>query len=211
MDIVSQFIQSNYLKTPRIINAFRKIKRKDFVPPEFRDVAEANEPLSIGYGQTISQPLTVAFMLELLQPKQGEKVLDIGSGSGWTAALLAEIVGPKGKVFAVEIIPELKEFGEENARKYNFVKSGRIQFITGDGSKGLPDFAPFDCIHVAAAASRIPLPLSEQLAIGGRMVIPLGVRTQNITLVKKITQNYFQRREFPGFVFVPLIEEEKKK
>ena len=211
MDIVSQLIQSNYLKTPRIIDAFRKIKRRDFVPPEIEGIAESNEPFPIGCGQTISQPLTVAFMLELLQPKQGEKVLDIGSGSGWTSALLAEIVGPKGKVFAIERIPELKEFGEKNARKYDFVDSGRIQFITGDGSKGLPDFAPFNCIHVAAAASRIPLALSDQLAIGGRMVIPLGVRTQNVTLVRKIAQDVFQRREFPGFAFVPLIEEEKKK
>lgn len=207
MDIVDYLIQSNYLKTERIIKAFRKIKREDFVPQSAKSLASVDQPLSIGYGQTISQPLTVAFMLELLNPKEGEKVLDIGSGSGWVSALLAEIVGQQGKVFAIERIPELKEFGQQNASRYNFVARQRLEFIIGDGSKGLPDFAPFDCIHVGAAAVSIPKPLTEQLAVGGRMVIPLGIKSQTIVWLKKIDQNHFQRKEFPGFIFVPLIEE----
>ena len=94
------------------------------MPAKYADLTYVNEPLPIGHGQTISQPLTVAFMLELLQPEEGNKILDIGSGSGWQSALLAEIVGEKGKVYAMEVVPELKEYGEKNVSKYNFVKRG---------------------------------------------------------------------------------------
>ena len=121
MSLIDSLIQQGWLKTPEIIEAFRKIKRIDFLPEDMKDLAELNEALPIGYGQTISQPLVVAFMLELLQPKKGEKILDIGSGSGWTSALLADIVSQKensGKVIAIEFIPELKEFGEKNVAKY---------------------------------------------------------------------------------------------
>jgi protein-L-isoaspartate(D-aspartate) O-methyltransferase len=144
-------------------------------------------------------------MLELLQPKKGDKVLDIGSGSGWTTALLAEIVGENGKVFGIEIIPELKEFGEENTKKYNFVESKRAIFICGDGSKGLKDEAPFDKIHVGAAAAEIPKALLEQLKIGGRMVIPVGVEVQDMVLIEKISEKEYKEERYPGFLFVPLI------
>ena len=111
MALIDSLIKEGWLKTPRIIKAFREVKRVDFLPKEIKDLAELNEALSIGYGQTISQPLVVAFMLELLQPQPGDKILDVGSGSGWTTALLAQIVGQKGKVIAIDIIPELVEFG----------------------------------------------------------------------------------------------------
>jgi len=116
--LINQLISEGTLKTPAIISAFEKIKREDFMLPENADEAEANYPLSIGHSQTISQPFTVAFMLELLEPQPGDKILDIGSGSGWTTALLAEIIGPQGQVFAIERIPELKKFGENNVKKY---------------------------------------------------------------------------------------------
>jgi len=203
--LIEQLIKDGYLKTPEIIEAFKKIKREDFILPEFKEEAEANYPLPIGYGQTISQPLTVAFMLELLQPKKGDKILDIGSGSGWTTALLAEIVGEEGKVFGVEIISELKCFGEENTKKYNFVKSGRAVFVCGDGSKGLPQESPFDKIHVAAAAAKIPPALLNQLKIGGRLVIPVGIESQDMILVEKIGEKKYKEKKFPGFLFVPLV------
>jgi len=140
--LIHSLIQQGWLKTPQIIKAFQKVKREDFLPKEIKGLAELNEALPIGYGQTISQPLVVAFMLELLQPREGEKILDIGSGSGWTSALLAEIVGEKGKVIAMEIVPELVEFGKNNVKKYNFIEKKIVEFVWGDGSKGYPKEAP---------------------------------------------------------------------
>ncbi len=206
MDIVDSLIQEGWLKTERIIRAFQKIKRKDFLPEDMKDLAELNEALLIGSGQTISQPLVVAFMLELLQPKPGDKILDIGSGSGWTTALLSEIVGGKGKVIAIEIIPELKEFGEKNVAKYNFIEKRIAEFICADGSKGHKKEAPFDGILASASAEKIPPIWKEQLKIEGRIVTPIG---SSIWLfVKNPLTNgkkEFEETEYPGFVFVPLI------
>lgn len=209
-DLIQQLIDQGYLKTPRIIQAFEKINRRDFVLSEMQPESEINAPLSIGYGQTISQPLTVAFMLELLDPQTGQKILDIGSGSGWTTAILAEIVGVRGRVFGVERIQELGDFGENNTRKYNFVKSGRAVFITGDGTKGLPEQAPFDRIHVGAAANKIPKALLEQLAVGGKLVVPEGVNFQDVVLIEKVAEGKYKRKNFPGFAFVPLISGRNK-
>lgn len=181
MTLIDSLIEDGWLKTPRIIEAFRKIQRVDFLPaspvggPEdLKDLAELNEALPIGYGQTISQPLVVAFMLEQLQPQRGDKILDIGSGSGWTTALLAEIVGGKGRVVAVDIIPELVESGKKNVEKYNFVEKGIVEFICADGSKGYKKEAPFDKILVSATAERLSPAWKEQLKIGGRIVAPIG-------------------------------------
>lgn len=209
LNLIQQLIDQNYLKTPRIIQAFKKINRRDFVLPEMQLNAKMNAPLGIGYGQTISQPLTVAFMIELLSPQKGQKILDIGSGSGWTTAILAEIVGGQGKVFGIERIQELKDFGENNVRKYNFIKSGRATFIQGDGTKGLPEQAPFDRIHVAAAANTTPKALLDQLAVGGKLVIPEGINFQDIVLIERVGKNKYQQKRFPGFAFVPLISDEE--
>jgi protein-L-isoaspartate(D-aspartate) O-methyltransferase len=218
MDLVDSLIKEGWLKTPRIIEAFRKIKRVDFLPENMRDLAELNEALPIGYGQTISQPLTVAFMLELLQPQFGNKILDIGSGSGWTTALLAHCVSSqgnpksqipnskfkiqKGKVIAIEIIPELLEFGKKNVMKYNFLEKGIVKFILGDGSKGFEKEAPYDRILVSATAKKVPQPWREQLKIEGRIVCPIG---SSIWLLIKKSQKKFEEIEYPGFVFVPLV------
>lgn len=205
MKLIEELIQNNYLKTQNIIFAFKKIKRKDFILEEFKDESEGNYPLSIGYGQTISQPLTVAFMLELLQPKKGDKILDIGSGSGWTTALLANIVGEKGKVYGIEIIPELKKFQEKNISKYNYIKKGIVELFCVDGTKGLPEKKPFDKILVSAMSSKIPLALKEQLRIRGRMVIPIS---DGISLLIKKTKNVFDKKHYPGFSFVPLVSKD---
>lgn len=206
MELIDSLVKRGYLKTEEIIAAFKKIKRKDFVRKEDKKYAELDEPLPIGYGQTISQPLTVAFMLELLQPKPGDKILDVGSGSGWTTALLAEIVGPEGKVYGIELIPELKEFGEKNVEKYNFVKKGVAEFIWGDGSRGLLEKAPFDKILVSAAAEEVPIELKQQLKVNGRMVIPVR---DSIYLVERKKDKY-EQKEFFGFRFVPLKFLDKK-
>lgn len=199
--LIQQLIDQGYLKTPAIIKAFSKIRRRDFMPDYLLNQESENAPLPIGEGQTISQPLTVAFMLELLAPKAGQKILDVGSGSGWTAALLAELAGKNGKVFALERVAELKEFGEKNAAKYDFFN---LKFFCRDGTRGLPKSAPFDRILVSAAAAEIPKALKEQLAVGGRMVIPTAA--EDIRLIEKIAKNKFKEKIYKGFMFVPLIE-----
>lgn len=217
MSLIDNLIQQGWLKTSSIIQAFQKIKRADFLPKEDRELAGLNQALSIGWSQTISQPLVVAFMFEQLQPQRGNKILDIGSGSGWTSALLAEIVGEKGKIIAIEIISELKEFGEQNVTKYNFIEKGIVEFICADGSKGCQKEAPFDKILVSAAVypnenkgsnglEKIPYQWKEQLKIGGRIVVPIN---SSIWLFIKKSEKKFEKKEFPGFVFVPLVQKRK--
>ena len=210
MSLIDSLIQEGWLKTPEIIEAFFEIKRADFMPKDMKNLAELNEAVPIGYGQTISQPLVVAFMIEQLQPQAGEKILDVGSGSGWTTALLAHIVGKKpaspsggGKVIAIELVPELKEFGEKNVAKYNFIKKGIAEFICTDASKGYEKEAPFDKILASASASKMPQAWREQLKVGGRIVCP--VRSSIWVFIKK-SEKEFEEIEHPGFVFVPLIQ-----
>jgi len=201
--LIEELVSEGYLKTPRIIRAFQKIDRKDFVLPEFVDSAYANVPLPIGENQTISQPLTVAFMLELLQAKSGDKALDIGSGSGWTSALLAEIVRKKGKVFSLERVPELCDFGKKNIEKY----FSTVSHLCADGSKGYAEEAPYDRILVSAAPDKLPAPLKKQLKIKGRLVIPIR---NSIWLIERTAKNKFKEKEYYGFSFVPLINEKQQ-
>jgi len=205
-ELIGGLIKEKYLKTPGIIKAFKEIDRVNFVPGNMESEAYLNAPLPIGYNQTISQPLTVAFMIELLQPQSGEKILDIGAGSGWQTALLAQIVGNKGKVFALEAIGKLVEFGKKNVEKYKFLSGGRVEFIHGDGSQGLAGAAPFDRIIAAAAAESIPGPWKEQLKVGGRIVAPVG---SSIWLLIKKSETEFQQTEYPGFAFVPLVSQKE--
>ena len=202
MDLIDQLISQGWLKTDRIIKAFQKIKRIDFVIDDFKNQADLNEALPIGFQQTISQPLTVAFMLELLEPKEEDNILDIGSGSGWTTSLLAEIVGLKGKVTALEINSQLKQFGEKNISKYNFIKKNIVQTVLADGSKGYSKNSLYDKILVSAAATRLPDCLKKQLKINGRIVLPID---SSLWLFVKKTETDFQAKEYPGFIFVPLI------
>lgn len=203
--LIKELMKEVILKTPSVIEAFEKVDRKDFVPEELKDKAYLNAPLPIGYGQTISQPLTVAFMLELLQPEAGNKILEIGSGSGWQTALLAHVVSSgdsEGKVFSVELIPELMAFGRKNVSKYNFYKRGIVEFHSFNAVNGFPEKAPFDRIISAASGGEIPPAWKEQLKIGGRLVAPVG---GSIVLLTKKSETEFNAEEYPGFAFVPLI------
>lgn len=199
--LVKELIKSGYLCTPRIIEAFKAVDRKDFVPADLADQAYVNAPLPIGFGQTISQPLTVAFMIELLTPGPGERILDIGSGSGWQTALLAKIVGETGAVYAIERIGELREFGEQNVAKYGF---RNVWFFTADGSRGLPEFAPYDQIIAAASAPELPPAWKKQVKIGGRIVAPIGASVWKFEHKKK---QFWVAEESPGFAFVPLVKQ----
>lgn len=202
--LITDLIESGVLKTPEIIAAFEGVDRADFVPAEFRGQAYINEPLLIGFGQTISQPWTVAFMLEKLQPQIGQKILDIGSGSGWQTALLAHIVGDQGKVIGLELIPELCQASRRNIAHYNFLRHGRVELHCLNAAKGFPAAAPFDRIISAASSPDIPSAWLEQLKAGGRLVAPVD---STIVLVRRIAPDKFAKEIFPGFAFVPFVGE----
>ncbi len=183
----------------RIEKAFSKFDRVDFVPSEVRNIAHADMALPIGYGQTISQPTTVEMMLEWLDAQSGDKVLDVGSGSGWTTALLSYIVGPKGRIHAVELVSELVEFGRDNCERAGVTNANFYQ--AGD-EYGLPDYSPYDRILVSASADKLPEGLISQLKPGGKLVIPVHNDILEITKNQKGKINTITH---PGFVFVPLI------
>ncbi len=197
--LVDDMISSGMLQSPLIIDAFRTIDRKYFVPEEYEDEAYADMPLPIGDYQTISQPSTVAFMLERLAPQDGNTVLDIGSGSGWTTALLCYMVGDKGSVIGLERISSLVEQGRENLSKFRFNSHCHIE--RAGEELGLPG-KQFDRILVSASADEIPETLFVQLKIGGILVIPIG---ESIFKFTKVSETQVDKEEFYGFVFVPLI------
>jgi protein-L-isoaspartate(D-aspartate) O-methyltransferase len=222
-NLINSLIKDGYLKTPAIIEAFKNIDRVDFVLEEHKTDAYINAPLPIGFNQTISQPLTVAFMLELLEPKPDEKILDIGAGSGWQTTLLAYIVSKSienisvnqrahqrqsALVIAVERLPKLKEMAEKNIAKYNFIKKGIVQVISVDGSKGYKKEAPYDKIIAGAAAQGdVPIYWRRQLKIGGRIVAPVG---NSVIVIDKVGRNKYNQREYFGFSFVPLITNDQQ-
>jgi protein-L-isoaspartate(D-aspartate) O-methyltransferase len=202
-NLIESLKKKGVLKTPSIIEAFEKIDRKDFVLGEYKDMAYIDEALPTLGGQTISQPYTVAFMLELLQPKAGDKILDIGAGSGWQTALLAYIVGEKGEIYSMEIIPEVCEFGKTNVSKYNFIEKGIVEWFCQSAEKGLPEKAPFDGIIAAAAlGNKAPDEWLLQLKQCGRLVVPIK---NSIWLFVKKSDNNFEQHEYQGFTFVPFV------
>jgi len=204
-ELIHYLIGKGVLKSQVLVNAIQRIDRKDFVIAEEKINAYQDYPLPIGYGQTVSQPSTVAFMLELLDPQQGEKILDIGSGSGRTTALLAKMVGPKGHVYGVDIIPELVKWGQENINKYKLPQA-KISLATD--KYGLSKHAPYNKILVSAAGEEIPSELIEQLKIGGKMLIP--IKNKVICLTKEI-DGTMGIEEFGEFTFVPLINPKMKR
>ena len=196
-NLVDRLIATRVLHTPTIVDAFKVVDRRDFVSLTMLDFAYYDDALPIGYEQTISQPTTVAIMLELLQPQRGQRILDVGSGSGWTTALLSSIVDSKGSVTGLEIIPQLVEFGQKNLAKYHFPQSRIMQAEKSLGLSG----ELFDRILVSAAAKEIPDKLVDQLKLGGKMVIPVDY---SLILVEKDLKGSIEQKEIPGFTFVVL-------
>jgi protein-L-isoaspartate(D-aspartate) O-methyltransferase len=195
--------ETGAIQTAAVEEAFRAVDRARFVPEASKSVAYLDTALPLGAGQTISQPTVVAYCLELLGVRRGARVLDVGSGSGWTTALLAHLVGPTGSVIGLERIPALVSFGSENLSAYAF-HYARIEWATR--TLGKPAAAPFDRILVSASAEEMPEGLAQQLADGGRMVIPIR---NAICAVDRADDNFSTAcRE--GFVFVPLITSESQ-
>jgi protein-L-isoaspartate(D-aspartate) O-methyltransferase len=196
--MVDMQIRRRGIKDERVLQAMAKVPRHEFVPREFIGRAYGDEPLPIGEGQTISQPYIVAAMTALLRLAGTERVLEIGTGSGYQAAVLSELAQ---EVFTVELRSELARFANDRLQRLGF---HNVHVHCGDGSLGLPEFAPFDAILVAAAAPALPGPLLEQLADGGRMVMPVGGSSQQELLLvnKKGSECSIEHRE--GCRFVPL-------
>jgi protein-L-isoaspartate(D-aspartate) O-methyltransferase len=183
---------------PVVLEAMRQVPRHRFVLPEWRDRAYDDGPLPIGHGQTISQPYIVALMTQLVRPRPGDRILDVGTGSGYGAAVLAAC---GTEVYTIEIIPEL---AEESAQRLEELGYDQITTRTGDAWQGWPEAAPFDAIVVAAAPLEVPPALVEQLAPGGRMVLPLGDVEQTLVLVEKDEEGRVSQREIAPVRFVPM-------
>ncbi len=202
INLVNLLKEKGFLEKKENYDAFCKIDRADFVPEDLKKYAYQDTPLSIGSEQTISQPQVVALMIDLLSPERGDTILDIGFGSGWTTALLAEIV-KEGKVVGIERVPEVYGFGKKNIEKYGFIKKGVVEVFPGDGKEGKKEMGPYDGILVSATDKdhNLSLKLSNQLKEGGRIVIPIN---SSIFLFTK-KKGELEKKEYPGFVFVPLL------
>ncbi len=186
----------------QVLAAMGNVPRHLFVRESDRSNAYEDYPLSIGHGQTISAPHMVGIMCSLLKIEKGMKILEIGGGSGYHAAVLAELTGPGGMVYSIERITELAEFARQNLTDAGYKN---VVVTTGDGTLGLSEHAPYDCITVACAAPAVPQPLVDQLKRGGRMTIPIGKYTQELYLVHK--NDVISKETSGGVVFVPLIGE----
>jgi protein-L-isoaspartate(D-aspartate) O-methyltransferase len=201
--MVAEQIEARGVKSERVLNALRKVPRHEFVPVAARHDAYGDHPLPIGHGQTISQPYIVAFMTDALGLSGGEKVLEVGTGSGYQSAVLAEVAR---SVYSIEIVAPLAEEARERMARLGY----RNVFVrAGDGYKGWAENAPFDAIIVTAAAPRIPEPLKAQLKDGGRLVIPVGESTQELVLLTRRGDTFEERRVLP-VVFVPMTGEVRK-
>ncbi|MFQ5350673.1 MAG: protein-L-isoaspartate(D-aspartate) O-methyltransferase [Thermoanaerobaculia bacterium] len=202
-DMVDQQIRRRQVRAPNVLRAMEEVPRHRFVPEHQQSSAYVDAPLPIGDGQTISQPYVVALMTELLELEEGSKVLEIGTGSGYQAAVLSRIAS---EVYSIEIRQGLGEAARSLLEDLGY---DNVQVRIGDGYQGWPEAAPFDGIIVTAAPERIPQPLVDQLRLGGKMVIPVGRFLQELLVITR-TEDGIQTREVAGVRFVPMIGEVEK-
>jgi len=207
--LVENLKAEGVIRSRKVAEAMLKVPREKFVPARLKNQAYYDTPLPIGWGQTVSAPHMVAMMCELLELEVGHKVLEVGAGCGYHAAVVAEIVAPReaenpGHVYTVEIVKELAEMARRNLEANSY--AGRVTVVEGDGTLGLPEYAPFDRILVTAAAPSVPPPLLEQLKPGGIMVIPVGdpYSYQVLRLVRKRSNGRVEEEDLLGVAFVPL-------
>lgn len=187
-----------------VIDAMRRVPRYRFVPEESAHLAAEDQPLPIGYGQTISQPTMVAIMTDLLQLSPGARVLEIGTGSGYQAALLAEL---GAVIYSVEIIPALAEQAAQTLQATGY--AGSVHVRQGDGYHGWPEHAPYDAIIITAAAPSLPMPLVEQVRVGGRIIVPIGLpeRRQHLWIYDKARDGTLHAQKWGEVAFVPFTRE----
>jgi protein-L-isoaspartate(D-aspartate) O-methyltransferase len=197
-DMVDTQIRARGVHEPAVLRAMEKVPRHLFVPEDLRRAAYSDEPLPIGESQTISQPYIVAYMTEALDLRGGERVLEVGTGSGYQTAVLAEIAG---EVWSVELIESLSVRAQETLQALGY---GNIRFRVGDGSRGWPEAAPFDAIIVTAAAARVPEDLERQLAPSGTLVIPVGTDFQELLRIRRRRRG-MKREKLLAVRFVPLV------
>ncbi|MGB9836226.1 MAG: protein-L-isoaspartate(D-aspartate) O-methyltransferase [Candidatus Saccharicenans sp.] len=197
-EMVEVQIKGRGVRDKRVLEAMLKVPRHLFVPEQMKELAYGDEPLPIGEGQTISQPYIVAYMTEALKLTGREKVLEIGTGSGYQTAILAELAH---EVYTVELIPELSRRAQKVLGELGYQN---IHFLIGDGTLGWPEHAPYDAILVSAAPASIPRRLVEQLRENGRMIIPVGTDYQELVLVRKLEEGWEEQRLI-GVRFVPLV------
>jgi len=199
--LIDTMKNTGFLTDNRVESAIQKIPRHNFVPESLKNQAYENSPLPIIEKQTISQPSVVSRMTEWLDLKEGQKVLEIGSGSGWQSAILANIVG-NGKIFTVERHAKLASFAKKNLEKLG-IKN--VTIIHGDGNLGLPEESPFDRIMITAACKKIPDALLHQLSLDGLLIAPVGDDIQSLILLKKTSKGFVEIKNQKGYVFVPLL------
>ncbi|HET8946882.1 MAG TPA: protein-L-isoaspartate(D-aspartate) O-methyltransferase [Candidatus Polarisedimenticolia bacterium] len=195
--MVAEQIEARGVRTPEVLRALREVPRHLFVPEESREAAYNDGPLPIGHGQTISQPFVVAFMSEAARVRPGDRVLEVGAGSGYQAAVLAEL---GAQVFTMEIVPDLLDRAR---RALAAAGAARVVLRAGDGTHGWPEEAPFDAILATAAPERIPQALLDQLRAGGRLVIPVGAGSQELVRMTRTAQG-FEREALLPVRFVPM-------
>lgn len=200
-ELISYWTKSGIVTNKLVLKAFKKIKRENFILKQYKSEAYGDYPLPIGYGQTISQPTTIMMMLETLELKSKDKVLEIGTGSGYSGAIIAEAINP-GKIYTLEIIKELVEFSKANLKK---TKLKNIEVIKADGSVGYKKNSPYNKIIVNAASKEIPEPLLKQLKLNGILVAPVGsgIFGQEMVKIKK-TREGIKKENLGSFVFVKL-------
>lgn len=187
----------------RVVQAFLKVPREYFVPDELKEMAYEDCPLPIMCGKTISQPTTIIVMVGALELKEGEKVLEVGTGSGYHAALMATIVGSEGKVITLEVVPELVNFSKANLKEAGVAN---VTVVEEDGSQGYEKEAPFDKIVVTAACPDVPMPLLKQLKLGGILVAPVGgLHGQEMVKLRKTGEESYQKESLGEFMFLPLV------
>ena len=206
-DLIKTIKDYGFLTNKKVESAFRTIPRHEFVVPSELARAYYNEPLSIMNNQTISQPGVVSRMTEWLDVQDGQKILEIGTGSGWQTAILSYMVG-NGTVYSIERLPELVNFARENLEKLGI---DNVHVILGDGSMGYPEKSPYDRIIITAACTEIPLPLLEQLDENGLIIAPVGDLSQSMILLKKISGEIVKIKNESNYIFVPLLGKFGKK